>query len=150
MNNKNVVQKVVLGGVIVKNKQILIVQRSMNEDVYPGLWELPGGKKEDLETAEEALIREIKEEVGVEIVPVMPFDVFNYTVDKPNVIKDSTQINYLVKPKNKNNQLAVVTSEEHQDYKWIKSDELDNYNLSDLTKQVIQKAFKLASILSDV
>ena len=144
--DKNIIQKVVLGGVIVNDNKILIVQRNANEDIYPGLWELPSGKKEDLETAEASLIREVKEEVGMDVVPVAPFDVFNYQIEKPDVIKDSTQINFLVKPVN-DGDINVTLSEEHQDYKWVTENEIDSYEISDSTKNVLRKAFKFAPLL---
>lgn len=150
MDNKNVIQKVVLGGVVIKDNKILIVQRNMDEDVFPGLWELPSGKKEDLETAEASLVREVKEETGLDVLPVAPFDVFNYQIEKPDVIKDSTQINYLVKPANDQDELVVVLSSEHQDYKWVSVDEMDSYNLSDSTKAVLKKAFKIAPIITSL
>lgn len=147
MSNKNIIQKVVLGGVVIKDNKILIVQRNMGEDIFPGLWELPSGKKEDLETAEDSLVREVKEETGLDILPVAPFDVFNYQIEKPDVIKDSTQINYLVKPVNDQDELNVILSDEHQNYKWITIDEIDIYNLSDSIKLVLKKAFKIASTI---
>ncbi len=150
MDNKNVIQKVVLGGVVIKDNKILIVQRNMDEDIFPGLWELPSGKKEDLETAEASLVREVKEETGLDVLPVAPFDVFNYQIEKPDVIKDSTQINYLVKPANNQDELVVVLSSEHQDYKWVGADEMDSYNLSDSTKSVLKKAFKVAPIITSL
>lgn len=147
MIDKNIIQKVVLGGVIIEDNKILILQRNMNEDIYPGLWELPSGKKENLETAEVALIRELREETGLEVEPIIPFDVFNYQIEKTDIIKDSTQINYLVKNKS---DLKVILSDEHQDYKWISQNEINSYNLSDSTKIVIEKAFKLAPSLFGV
>lgn len=49
MITKNIIQKVVVGGVIFNDDKVLIVQRNSNEDIFPDLWELPSGKKEDLE-----------------------------------------------------------------------------------------------------
>jgi len=139
MNTKNIIQKVVVGGVIFNDNKILIVQRNSNEDIFPNLWELPSGKKEDLEIANDALIREIFEETNIKVQIVMPFDVFNYQIEKPDVIKDSTQINYLVKPENN---FEVKLSSEHQKFAWVNETEINNYNISDSTKNVIKKAFK--------
>lgn len=52
--------------IIVKSGKILAVQNGYNSD-HPYLWEFPGGKIEATETAEECIIREIKEELGIEI-----------------------------------------------------------------------------------
>ncbi|MFH0773464.1 MAG: NUDIX hydrolase [bacterium] len=48
-------------------KNILIVKKSSKEQVDPGLWVVPGGKVYPHEPILEALVREIKEEVGLEI-----------------------------------------------------------------------------------
>ena len=56
----------VVAAIIRKNDLCLIVQRNKNKHL--GLkWEFPGGKVEDQETLEEALIREIKEELNITI-----------------------------------------------------------------------------------
>jgi 8-oxo-dGTP diphosphatase len=141
MNTKNIVQKVVVGGVIFNDNKVLIVQRNSNEDVFPNLWELPSGKKEVLETADDALIREIFEETGIKVKIIMPFDIFNYQIEKPDAIKDSTQINYLVKLENNS---EVKLSSEHQKFAWINEAEVDDYNLSESTKNTIKKAFTIS------
>jgi A/G-specific adenine glycosylase len=46
--------------------RVLVAQRHAN-DMLGGLWEFPGGKREDGETLAECLAREIQEELGVEI-----------------------------------------------------------------------------------
>ena len=53
---------------IIKNGEgkILITQRNFKKS-QGGLWEFPGGKIEKGETREEAIIREIKEELTIEI-----------------------------------------------------------------------------------
>lgn len=55
-------------GIIVKNGQVLACQRKKTVR-YPLKWEFPGGKIEPGETAQEALIRELQEELGIEAVP---------------------------------------------------------------------------------
>lgn len=59
---------------IIRNEQnqLLIAQRP-EEAMLGGLWEFPGGKQEAGESSEEALIREIKEELGVEITILHEF-----------------------------------------------------------------------------
>jgi 8-oxo-dGTP diphosphatase len=48
------------------DKRVLIAQRPENKPMA-GLWEFPGGKVEAGETPEDALCREIKEELGIEL-----------------------------------------------------------------------------------
>jgi A/G-specific adenine glycosylase len=52
--------------VIQKNERLLITQRSYS-GLLAGLWEFPGGKIHKSETAREACIREIKEEVNLQV-----------------------------------------------------------------------------------
>jgi A/G-specific adenine glycosylase len=54
-------------GILVDNGKIYIQKRPL-EGLWGGLWEFPGGKIEPGEAAEEALYREIREELGVEII----------------------------------------------------------------------------------
>lgn len=56
----------VVGAALVHDGRCLIAQRR-NEGSFPRLWEFPGGKVEAGETPEEALVREIHEELGLEI-----------------------------------------------------------------------------------
>lgn len=55
----------VVAAIIKKDNKILATQRGYGE--FEGLWEFPGGKVEQGETKEEALIREIKEELNADI-----------------------------------------------------------------------------------
>ncbi len=46
------------------DRRVLIAQRPQGK-MFPGLWEFPGGKLEEGETPEAALIRELHEELGI-------------------------------------------------------------------------------------
>jgi A/G-specific adenine glycosylase len=57
--------------VIERNGRYLI-QKRPSPGLLAGLWEFPGGKREPGETLEEALARELREELGVEVREVRP------------------------------------------------------------------------------
>lgn len=48
--------------------RVLIAQRPLDKE-HGGLWEFPGGKIEQRESPEAALIRELREELGVTVLP---------------------------------------------------------------------------------
>lgn len=66
---KNVVNRMktieVVAAIIHQGEKILATQRGYGD--YKGLWEFPGGKIESGETSEDAIRREIREELGVDI-----------------------------------------------------------------------------------
>lgn len=60
--------KVNVSVVICKDDKVLLLKRSLTEDVFPGLWGIPGGTVEPTDkNLEVALSRECLEEVNVEI-----------------------------------------------------------------------------------
>lgn len=60
--------KVNVSTVIKKGSQFLLVRRADDEEVFPGLWGIPGGTVEPSDKSlEDALLRECQEEVGITI-----------------------------------------------------------------------------------
>lgn len=59
---------IVVAALIKKGDKFLIAQRSTGEETVLGKWEFPGGKVETLETEEEAIEREIKEEFEIAVI----------------------------------------------------------------------------------
>lgn len=60
---------VVVGAALLDGGRLLAARRSAPADLA-GRWELPGGKVESGERAEDALVRELREELGIEAEPV--------------------------------------------------------------------------------
>ncbi len=63
---KKIPSYLVAVGVVFRKGRILIDKRKP-EGLLGGFWEFPGGKKEPRETLEQALFREVREELGIEI-----------------------------------------------------------------------------------
>jgi 8-oxo-dGTP pyrophosphatase MutT (NUDIX family) len=51
---------------IIKDKKILLNLRAKGVEKFPSYWGFPGGKNDDGETPEEAVVREVKEEIGLD------------------------------------------------------------------------------------
>ncbi|MEU9613820.1 (deoxy)nucleoside triphosphate pyrophosphohydrolase [Streptomyces sp. NPDC048209] len=59
---------VVVAGAVCDGGRLLAARRSAPPELA-GRWELPGGKQEPGESGEQALVRELREELGVEAEP---------------------------------------------------------------------------------
>ena len=66
----------VVAALIIKNNKILFAKRAKGNLV--GKWEFPGGKKEKGETSFKAIEREIKEELGLEVVAQRSLGTFKH------------------------------------------------------------------------
>lgn len=73
MSPKRIVPVVV--GVIKKDDQYLLTKRVHVDDRFYGKWQFPGGELEWGESLEDCLLREIKEEVGVDVGKHKPIPV---------------------------------------------------------------------------
>ena len=56
-----------VGAILTDGEQILLIRRGHAPEA--GRWSLPGGRVEPGETDEQALVREVREETGLEVVP---------------------------------------------------------------------------------
>ncbi len=105
----------VVASIIVNDTYVLATQRGYGE--FKGKWEFPGGKIENGETAKDALVREIKEELDIEVVVDSLFDIVEY--DYPNF--HLSMECYLCRI---NHNHFVL--KEHLDAKWLNYDTLDS------------------------
>lgn len=108
----------VVGACISDGEKYLIAQRSKKQG-YEGKWEFPGGKVEPGETDQEALAREIKEELGLDI------KVSDLLDDSTFYEKDKNRIIHLY-VYNSSILTGTPTPKEDQHVEWKDIDELDN------------------------
>lgn len=103
--------------IIINNKgEVLVTQRSLSMSL-PLKWEFPGGKIEANETAEDCLLREIKEELNIEIkiIRSLPNNRHNYPSASINLIPFICD--YV------NGTLNLL---EHANFKWLEKKDLLN------------------------
>ncbi|MFT7771817.1 NUDIX domain-containing protein [Roseateles sp.] len=73
------ITEVAVGVLVRADGQFLLTSRPEGK-VYAGYWEFPGGKVEAGETVEQALARELQEELGIQIGAAQPWktEIFDY------------------------------------------------------------------------
>ena len=108
----------VSSGLIIQNNKVLIGLRS-ESDNGGGLWEFPGGKIEIDESSEEAVIRELNEEL--DIVVHKPKKVMQYLHRFKNLIYD---IHFFEVISFK----GSVKNKVHDELKWTDLASINNYN----------------------
>ena len=105
----------VVGAILIKEGRILCAQRG-GEKSLPFLWEFPGGKIEQGESPHQALIRELSEELLIEVeLEANIFDAVSYEYDF-GVVNLTTIIGKLKSGE------PVLT--EHQEIRWLSPEEL--------------------------
>ena len=105
----------VAAAIIVHNNQIFATQRGYGE--FKDGWEFPGGKIELGETAQEALVREIKEELDVEIEVEDFLETVEYDYPKFHLSMDC----FFCRIRS-----GALVLKEHEAAKWLTEEELDS------------------------
>ena len=118
----------VSAALIVDGKKFMICRRPPTK-ARGLLWEFPGGKTEPGETPEQALKREIKEELDADICVKELF----YKVK--HVYPDLTVDLYVFKAE----LLSDYKMLEHVDIKWITSSEIESFEFCPADKDVLEK-----------
>ncbi len=107
----------VSAGVIVKNGRMLITRRKP-EGLLGGLWEFPGGKVEKGETAGQACIREIREEVNLDVDIVSHLTRIKHAYTHFKIEMDVFHCNYVS---------GGIELNSAIDYRWIAFDDICHY-----------------------
>ena len=110
----------VVAGLILQNNKLLICQRPNFKD-HPLKWEFPGGKIKNDETNEEALIREINEELSINIINYE--ELISYNFNYKDLNKKVFIYFYLV-----NNFTGKVLNNFHKELKWIEIKDIREYD----------------------
>ena len=105
-----------------RDGKVLIARRAPGRPLA-GLWEFPGGKVEAGEEPETALIREILEELGIEIAraDLVPLTFASHAYQEFHLLMPL----YLCK-----RWLGSIVAQEDQELRWVKPNELSLYDMA--------------------
>jgi len=117
MKNENIK---VVAGLIFQNNKLLICQRPKFKD-HPLKWEFPGGKIKKDETSEDALIREINEELSINIFNYN--ELISYSFNYSDLGKAVFINFYLIK-----NFTGKILNNFHNQLKWIEIKDIREYD----------------------
>lgn len=104
-------------GVVLKNNKVLITQRR-NDGLLGGLWEFPGGKIKDKETSNDACIRELKEETGLDVFVLQYLTQIKHAYTHFKIVADVFICGYVS---------GIVALNGPVDHKWITLEQINDY-----------------------
>ena len=118
---------------VVKNDEgkILVLRRHPKSKTNPHKWELPGGKIEKGEFFDEALIREVKEETGLDV----KVGDFCEAVQDDYPHKRTVQL--IMYSKDITGEVKI--SDEHDDWMWASADEIKSLDITSSLEKIIEK-----------
>jgi len=122
----------VTAAILIKDGLILIAKRKAS-DALSNKWEFPGGKIEKGESSEDCLIRELKEEfnINTDIEKYFSESIYQYQDFKIKLI--------VYKVKWISGKIKLTS---HDSYKWIRINDIDNYDFAEADKPLVKKLKK--------
>ena len=113
----------VVAAIIIRDDQVFATQRGYGE--WKGWWEFPGGKMEDGESPQEALKREIREELDAEITVGQLIETVEWDYPKFHLTMHCFVCTLLSEDMhlNEHDAAAWLTKETLHSVKWLPADE---------------------------
>lgn len=121
----------VVAAIMIQNGRVFATQRGYGE--FKDGWEFPGGKVEPEETPQEALVREIKEELNSVIEVGELLDTVEYDYPEFHLSMDC----FICKVK-----VGDLELKEHEDARWLTTETLDSVDWLPADLGLIQKIKK--------
>lgn len=126
-----------VGGVLIRDGKVLLIRRG-KPPLY-GRWVVPGGTVELGESLEQALVREMREETGLEVVPLEILTVFDRIErDGDRVVYHYVIVDYLCRWLGG----EALAASDALEAAWAALDDLPRYDLPQKALEVVQEAFR--------
>jgi 8-oxo-dGTP diphosphatase len=132
-------------GVIVNGEgKFLILRLPLNDEFRTEMWMLPGGRLESDDQPEAGLLREVKEETGLEVTIVAPVHTARWGIEDPQ----KYSVFYLCRVVGG---VDVAIGSEHVESRWIGFDKIGSVPWHNMNSRIAaEKASRLRSSLARV
>ena len=114
----------------------LVIRRSRESTFWPGMWDLPGGKVDPGETFDRALVREAREEAGLDVQLVCYVGGIEWPLPHIRIVF------IVMEARISGGEFKL--SDEHEESKWVSVEELKRLELCDPIARVIEGCGGLA------
>ena len=130
------------GAVVIERNHVLLVRRGRAP--LAGEWSLPGGRLELGESIEQAIVREVQEETGLEVQPLQLLGVYDLIDrDADNAVRyHYVLVDWICRPVAG----AMCAGDDAADVCWAERGDLRRYSLADFTFEAIEKAFGMVEV----
>ncbi len=108
-------------GVLFKDGKILVLKRRDDEKVHPGKWDCVGGHMKEFESGEECILREAKEEIGVDVRILKRGKVFEINEKGRRCIVLPYLLDADITTDSGEESIKLT---EHVEFRWVTADEL--------------------------
>ncbi len=119
----------VVAGIICNSQGEILISLRPAHAIQGNLWEFPGGKIEPNETPYQALVRELQEEVDIEVISAKPFDCIHYTYPERSVTLHVWRVNEFT---------GIARGKEGQAIRWVRPDVLATLPFPEGNQPIIQ------------
>jgi len=119
-----------------KNNTVLLHKRDMKVDHNPGLWAFFGGSSEGDETPQQTIVRELKEEIGVDVRIDQLIPLITYFNEK---YKRQSFIFYVISSLEK----SEMKLGEGEDFDWVPLGQVFNYKLTESSERSLKELQRL-------
>ncbi|UAA38081.1 8-oxo-dGTP diphosphatase MutT [Paraneptunicella aestuarii] len=116
-------------GVVLRGEMTFLTRRLAHQH-QGGKWEFPGGKIEAGETTEQALTRELAEEIGIEVHSSEPLVVIEHQYPDKHVMLDVHTVNDFS---------GEPQGLEGQEGQWVALNDLDSMDFPEANKEIITR-----------
>ena len=132
-------QVVLVGGIVHHDGKILLLKRLNTKKFFSSNWEMPGGKLDSGESLVEAVIRETKEETGLDAGVSKVYNTWIDMIENNGTTEHIVEIDFILDVKNVSR--VILSEKEHSEFKWVTKNELPSL-MTQQMRSTLELAFK--------